>query len=166
MRKNDLIAYALRLTCHISGPPNKKIVCYCSLGFRSGTVAKKIQEFATKKKGNFWRGVPECSNFKELIIQQWLAWNRWLNNAMFHKRKEKEGNILFNDALNTFYLRLYDVRHMVKDHSDSERGNLLRHMGYSFRLVARVLLYASFHRQECYTSRGALAGTRNSSIVS
>ena len=37
----------------------------------------------------------------------------------------KEGNILFNDALNTFYLRLYGVRHMVKDHSDSERGNPL-----------------------------------------
>ena len=33
----------------------------------------------------------------------------------------KEGNVLFNDALNTFYLRLYGVRHMVKDHSDSER---------------------------------------------
>ena len=31
----------------------------------------------------------------------------------------------FNDALNTFYLRLYGVRHMVKDHSDSERGNPL-----------------------------------------
>ena len=24
-----------------------------------------------------------------------------------------------------FYLRLYDVRHMVKDHSDSEKGNPL-----------------------------------------
>ena len=32
---------------------------------------------------------------------------------------------LFNDALNTFYLRLYDIRHMVKYHSDSERGNSL-----------------------------------------
>ena len=32
---------------------------------------------------------------------------------------------LFNDALNAFYLRLYRVRHMVKDHSDSERGNPL-----------------------------------------
>ena len=32
----------------------------------------------------------------------------------------KEGNVLFNDILNTFYLRLYGVRHMVKDHSDSE----------------------------------------------
>ena len=32
---------------------------------------------------------------------------------------------LFNDALNTFYLRLYGVRHMVKDHSDSKKGNPL-----------------------------------------
>ena len=37
----------------------------------------------------------------------------------------KEGNILFNDTLNTFYLRLYGVRHMVKDHSDSDNGNLM-----------------------------------------
>ena len=29
----------------------------------------------------------------------------------------KEGKVLFNDARNTFYLRLYGVRHMVKDHS-------------------------------------------------
>ena len=38
---------------------------------------------------------------------------------------ERERNVLFNDALNTFYLRLYGVRHMVKDHSDSEKGNPL-----------------------------------------
>ena len=38
----------------------------------------------------------------------------------------KEGNVLFNDILNTFYLRLYGIRHMVKEHSDSERGNLLQ----------------------------------------
>ena len=55
-----------------------------------------------------------------------------------------------------FYLRLYGVRHMVKD--------------YSFRLAARVLLYAPSHRQDstyhdlCYTSCGALAGTRNCSM--
>ena len=41
-----------------------------------------------------------------------------------------------------------------------------RHMGYSFRLAARVILYAPSHRQDityhglCYTSRGALAGTK------
>ena len=59
---------------------------------------------------------------------------------------------------------------MVKDHSDSEKGNPLPHIGYSYRLAARVLLYAPSHRQDntyhglCYTSRGALAGTRNSSM--
>ena len=37
-------------------------------------------------------------------------------------RKE---NVLFYDALNTFYLRLYGVKHMVKDLSDSEKGNVL-----------------------------------------
>ena len=35
-------------------------------------------------------------------------------------KEEEEGHVLFNDALNTFYLRLYGVGHMVKDHSDSE----------------------------------------------
>ena len=44
--------------------------------------------------------------------------------SMEHSR-ERERNVLFNDALNTFYLRLYGVRHMVKDHSDSEKGNPL-----------------------------------------
>ena len=45
------------------------------------------------------------------------------------------------------------------------------HIGYSYRLTARVLLYALSHRQDntyhslCYTSRGALAGTRNSSMA-
>ena len=41
-----------------------------------------------------------------------------------------------------------------------------RHIGYSFWLTARVLLYTPSHRQDslCYTSRGALAGTRNSSM--
>ena len=36
-----------------------------------------------------------------------------------------ERDVLFNDALNTFYLLLYGVSYMVKDHSDSERGNPL-----------------------------------------
>ena len=51
-----------------------------------------------------------------------LAGNR---KACCGQGKGKEGNVLFNDALNTFYLRLYGVRHMAKDHSDSEKGNPL-----------------------------------------
>ena len=33
----------------------------------------------------------------------------------------KEGNVLFNDALNTFYLQLYGDMYMVKDHSKMNR---------------------------------------------
>ena len=36
------------------------------------------------------------------------------------QQKRKEGNVLFNDTLNTFYLWLYGVRNMV-NHSDMER---------------------------------------------
>ena len=43
-----------------------------------------------------------------------------------------EGNVLFNDKLNTFYLWLYGVKHMVKDHLDSERGNPLPLHGLLF----------------------------------
>ena len=43
----------------------------------------------------------------------------------------KEGNVLFNDACNTIYIRLYGIC-MVKDHSDSERENLLPPHGLLF----------------------------------
>ena len=82
----------------------------------------------------------------------------------------KEGNVLFNNALNTFYLRLYDVRHMVKHHSDSEKGNPLPPHRLLFPINSKVFLYAPSHRQDstynglCYTSRGALTWTRNSSM--
>ena len=48
-----------------------------------------------------------------------------LNALLVGDRDQRERNVLFNDALNTFYLRLYGVIHMVKDHSDSEKGNPL-----------------------------------------
>ena len=103
----------------------------------------------------------------------------------------KEGNVLFNDALNTFYLRLYWERereffyltrhstHFIYGYTASDiwlrtilivRKETCHHIGYFYRLTARVLLYAPSHRQDntyhslCYTSCGALAGTRNSSM--
>ena len=42
-----------------------------------------------------------------------------------YKHIRKEGTVLFNNTLNTFYLRLYGVKHMVKDHSNCKRGNPL-----------------------------------------
>ena len=73
---------------------------------------------------------------------QWLWFNSWtvedfvdvtILSCLICSRR-KEGNILFNDALNTFYLRLYGVRYMLNDDSDSKN---------SFRLAARVLLFVT-----------------------
>ena len=53
---------------------------------------------------------------------------------------------------------------MVNDHSDIERKSA------AATWAARVLLYAPSHRHDntyhslCYTSRGTLAGMRNSSM--
>ena len=74
--------------------------------------------------------------------------------------RERERNVLFNDALITFYLRLYGVRHMVKDHSDSEKGNPLP----PHRLLLSINRQDNTYHGLCYTSRGALAGMRNSSM--
>ena len=71
---------------------------------------------------------------------------------------------IFNDTLNTFYLWLYGVGHVVKDHSDSERGNPLLPHGYSFRLASSHIQDNTYHSL-CYTSRGALDGTRTSPVT-
>ena len=39
--------------------------------------------------------------------------------------KKKEGNVLFNDSLNTLLLMVMWRRLVVKDHSDGERVNSL-----------------------------------------
>ena len=61
------------------------------------------------------------------------AYKQYSNNNV---KEGKEGNVLFNDALNTFYLRLYGVRRMIKDHS-ARKETRCSHMGYSFQLAAR-----------------------------
>ena len=100
-----------------------------------------------------------CSFFTSLLPQ----WNV--------KYGRKEGNILFNDALNTFYFYGYMASDIwLRTILIVRKETRCRHIGYSFRLTASVLLYAPSHRQDstyhglCYTSRGALAGRRNSSM--
>ena len=62
------------------------------------------------------------------------------NSMLLSSFRIRERNVLFNDALNTFYLQLYGVRHVVKDHSDSEKGNpLLLH-----RLLLSINTKGSF----------------------
>ena len=63
-----------------------------------------------------------AGDLKCQLTKTWLV--SWEGGSL-KKCQRPEGNVLFNDALNTFYLRLYGDKHMLKDHSDSERGNPL-----------------------------------------
>ena len=75
-----------------------------------------------------------------------------------------------------FYLTTHSTHfiygYMASDHSDSEKGNPLPPHGLLFPINSKGSFYASSHRQDstyhglCYTSREALAGTRNSSVGS
>ena len=79
------------------------------------------------------------------------------------RRKE-----IFNDALNTFSLRLYGVRHILKDHSDSERGFPLPPHELLFPISSKgsfiYMIQDTTYHGLCYTSRGTLTGTINSSM--
>ena len=59
------------------------------------------------------------------VVTQTTVRVHWMLKCFIMLYKREKEKFLFNDALNTFYLRLYGVRHMVKDHSDSEKGNPL-----------------------------------------
>ena len=48
-----------------------------------------------------WWNIPDGYKFHSVI--------NWLNTTLQCIKYSKEGNVLFNDALNTFYLLLYGV---------------------------------------------------------
>ena len=62
--------------------------------------------------------------YSSLVISGFPIWlfvemSELTFHVMYSSFRNK-GSVLFNDALNTFYLRLYGVRNMVKDHSACE----------------------------------------------
>ena len=65
---------------------------------------------------------------------------------------------------------IYGVGHMVKDHSDSEKGNLLPPHWLLFLISSKGSFICTIPQMDntyhslCYTSRGALAEMRNSSM--
>ena len=67
------------------------------------------------------------------------------NNNNILTTTMKEGNVLFNDAINTFYLLLYGV-----DRCDIERGNPLPPHGLLFPISSKGSFICL-----CYTSREA-----------
>ena len=60
-------------------------------------------------------------------------------------KSRKEGSVLFNDTLNTFYLRLYGVRHMVEDHSNREKGNQLPPHSLLFPISSKGSFICTIH---------------------
>ena len=73
-----------------------------------------------------WRCHNPGSVFINLTpIIQFICFAKSQPSREREREREREKCFLFNDALNTFHLRLYGVIHMVKDHSGSEKGNPL-----------------------------------------
>ena len=72
-------------------------------------------------------------DFSQHQLVKWSSYTHDIHNT----RRVQEGNVLINDALNMFYLRLYNVGHMVEDHSDSEIGNPLPPHGLLFPINSK-----------------------------
>ena len=74
-----------------------------------------------KNVGIFWSITSLWAQSFVCVVTK-LQKSQILNLTAELKKKtegRKENYFLFNDALSTFYLWLYGVEHMVKDHSDS-----------------------------------------------
>ena len=91
--------------------------------------------------------------------------------SIYTLNREREREIFYLTMHSTHFIYGYMASDIwLRTIRTVRKETCCRHIGYSYRLTARVLLYASSHRQDntyhglCYTSRGALAGTRNSSM--
>ena len=90
-------------------------------------------------------------------------------NCLWLEGRRKE--MFYLTMHSTHFIYGYMVSHIwLRTIPIVRKETCCHHIGYSYRLTARVLLYAPSHRQDstyhglCYTSRWALAGTRNSSM--
>ena len=108
------------------------------------------------------------------------GWNFFeLTPKVQSKKSDFQGYSVYHREREMFYLTMQST-HFIYGYMASDiwlrtilivrKETRCGHIGYSYRLTARVLLYAPSHRQDntyhglCYTSRGALAGMRNSSM--
>ena len=63
-----------------------------------------------------------------------------VTDAIFRRKglgREGRKEMFYLTTLNTFYLRLNGIRHMVKDHTDSKKGNLLPSHGLFFPISSK-----------------------------
>ena len=115
---------------------NYKVIKYSTKRLLWFIIYSNIQ-FLFKTTELVWEGIWMIPPHLFYQVYPFSSGVRWMHSTKMwrtvrlhwqcsHWGGRKKGNVLFNDALNTFYLRLFGVRHMVKDHSDSEKGNPLQ----------------------------------------
>ena len=90
---------------------------------------------------------------------------------LFFSSREREREIFYLTTHSTHFIYGYMASYIwLRTILIVRKETRCRHIGYSYRLTARVLLHAPSHRQDntyhglCYTSRGALTRTGNSSM--
>ena len=96
----------------------------------------------------------------------WMDWLiiGWIGYARLHSGMDGR-KCFFNVPLNTFYLRLFGVGYIVNDHLARMETRCRHYMGYSFSISNKELFICTIPQTGfCFTSRGALAGTRNNSM--
>ena len=91
---------------------------------------------------------------------------------LYHHEREREREMFYLTTHSTHFIYGYMASDIwLRTILIVRKETRCRHIGYSYRLTARVLLYAPSHRQDstyhglCCTSRGALAGTRNTTTM-
>ena len=105
-------------------------------------------------------------------LEGWYSWKYCLEgNASVMQVCEREREMFYLTTHSTHFIYGYMASDIwLRTILIVRKETRFRHIGYSYRLTARVLLYAPSLRQDstyhglCYTSHGALAWTSNSSM--
>ena len=120
-------------------------------------------EYNTTKSCTFG-AICYSARLSSAVVMAWVS--PWLGGE-----REREREMFYLTTHSTHFIYGYMASDIwLRTILIVRKETRCRHIGYSYRLTARVLLYAPSHRQDntyhglCYTSRGALAGARNSSM--
>ena len=120
--------------------------------------------------------ITHTTAFVTPVVEHWLEREivQWVNNEGSIRRPispwakaltielylaVQKSNVLFNNIFNIFYLWLYGIAYMVKDHRDRKKGGGGGHCIY-FRLEPSHRQDSTYHNL-CYNNHGAMAGMRN-----
>ena len=134
---------------------------------------KNVEYFKLSFNINVPLKTSKCQSLDLNLLHQ-LAWQMIVCDcnrlAIGTSRKMKEGRKCLTTHSTHFIYSYMESDIWLRTILIVRKKTRCRHIGYSFRLAARVLLYAQSHRQDStyhdlrYTSHGSLAGTRNSSM--